>query len=102
MTWNGRYIGEMTVDAWEVMNSHQGRAPTNPDLRAPGEDRHPEALYHAIRVGFEPSGTRHRIYFGVDNLLNRMPSFGLDGTGAGGAIYPNTGRFFYAGARIRF
>ncbi|MGQ0589064.1 MAG: TonB-dependent receptor domain-containing protein [Sphingosinicella sp.] len=102
VTWNGRYIGEMTVDAWETMNSHQGRAPTNPDLRAPGEDRHPEALYHAIRVGFEPSGTRHRIYFGVDNLLNRMPSFGLDGTGAGGAIYPNTGRFFYAGARIRF
>jgi len=102
ISWNGRYIGPQTVDAWETMFSHQGRAPTNADLRAPDEARHPEALYHAVRVGFEPAGTRHRIYFGVDNLLNRMPSFGLDGTGAGGAIYPNTGRFFYAGAQIRF
>jgi hypothetical protein len=92
----------MTVDAWEVMNSHQGRAPTNPDFRAPDEARHPQSLYHALRFGFEPAGTRHRIYFGVDNLLNRMPSFGLDGTGAGGAIFPNTGRFFYAGAQLSF
>jgi len=100
--WNGNYLSEMTVDAWEVMNSHQGRPPTNPDLRAPDEQRHPQALYHALRFGFEPQGTRHRVYFGVDNLLNRKPSFGLDSTGAGGAIYPNTGRFFYAGAQIRF
>jgi outer membrane receptor protein involved in Fe transport len=100
--WNGNYIGEQTVDSWETMFSHQGRSPTNADLRAPDEARHPDALYHAVRIGFEPAGTRHRIYFGVDNLLDRDPSFGLDGTGAGGAIFPNTGRFFYAGAQIRF
>ena len=100
--WNGNYIGRQTVDAWETMFSHQGRAPTNADLRAPNEARHPRALYHAVRVGFEPAGTRHRIYFGVDNLLDREPSFGLDGTGGGGAIFPNAGRFFYAGAQIRF
>jgi len=100
--WNGRYIGRQTVDAYETMFSHQGRAPTNADLRAPNEARHPVALYHAVRLGFEPAGTRHRIYFGVDNLLDREPSFGLDGTGGGGAIFPNAGRFFYAGAQIRF
>ncbi|MGQ0660861.1 TonB-dependent receptor domain-containing protein [Sphingosinicella sp.] len=102
IAWNGNYIGEQTVDAWETMFSHQGRAPTNADLRSPEEARHPDALYHAVRIGFEPAGTRHRIYFGVDNLLDRNPSFGLDGTGGGGAIFPNTGRFFYAGAQIRF
>ncbi len=100
--WEGDYIGRMAVDTWETMFPHQGRAPTNADLRAPDEARHPRALYHALRVGVEPQGTRHRLYFGVDNLLNRSPSFGLDGTGAGGAIYPNTGRFFYAGAQLRF
>ena len=43
-----------------------------------------------------------RFYVGVDNIFNRLPPFGLTGTGAGGAIYSDVGRTFYAGARVDF
>lgn len=103
-----RYFSKMTVGDWEDQNSHQGRAPSNPDRFNPAF--YPETFYHALRFGIEPS-KRFRFYAGVDNVFNTLPPLGLDGTGtgalgggggAGGAIYPNTGRFFYAGAEAKF
>lgn len=41
-------------------------------------------------------------YAGVDNVFNQLPPFGLLGTGTGTAIYATTGRFFYAGAQVKF
>jgi outer membrane receptor protein involved in Fe transport len=39
---------------------------------------------------------------GVDNVTNRLPPFELTGNEGPAAIYPNTGRFFYAGAEVEF
>ena len=36
-------------------------------------------------------------YGGCDNVTNQLPPFGLTGAGAGSGVYPNVGRFFYAG-----
>ena len=103
-----RFFSRMTVGDWEDQNSHQGRAPSNPDRFSPAF--YPATFYHALRFGIEPN-KRFRFYAGVDNLFNTLPPLGLDGTGtgalgggggAGGAIYPNTGRFFYAGAEAKF
>jgi len=45
---------------------------------------------------------RFRIYGGIDNITDRQPPLGLDGTGAGSGIYNNIGRFFYVGAEAKF
>jgi outer membrane receptor protein involved in Fe transport len=99
-SYNLRFVGRMTIGAWETQFSHQGRPPQVPD--AWPITHYPDFLYHNFRMGFEPEGTRYRFYLGVDNALNKLPPRDLFGTGAGGGIYPNTGRFFYAGAEIRF
>ncbi|HET7816831.1 MAG TPA: TonB-dependent receptor [Sphingomicrobium sp.] len=98
--YNLRYISKMAIAAWETQHSHQGRPPQVPD--AFPVKYYPEVFYHNLRFGFEPPETNYRFYMGVDNVLNTLPPFGLDGTGGGGAIYPNTGRFFYAGAQIKY
>jgi outer membrane receptor protein involved in Fe transport len=43
-----------------------------------------------------------QIYFGVDNIFDKHPPFGLTGTGAGSAIYDVFGRKFYGGVKARF
>lgn len=97
--YNARFVGRQTIGIWELQHSHQGREPTNPD--AFPVTHHPDIIYHNFRLGFEPT-ENFKFYTGVDNALNQMPTWGLDGTGGGGAIFPNTGRFFYAGAEIKF
>lgn len=99
LSYDMRFLDRMTIGAWETQNSHQGRNPTNAD--AFPIVRYPRTLYHDIRIGFEPV-ERFRFYAGVDNVADQLPPFGLTGTGAGGAIYPAVGRFFYAGAQVDF
>jgi outer membrane receptor protein involved in Fe transport len=98
--YNLRFVGRQTIGAWETQFSHQGRPAQEPD--AWPVTHYPDILYHNLRFGIEPRGTEARIYFGIDNVLNQLPPRDLYGTGAGGGIYPNTGRFFYAGAQFKF
>lgn len=100
LSYNARFLSAMAVNSWETQFTHQGRGPTNPD--ATPFAKYPEVLYHNLRFGFEPEGTDFRFYAGVDNVLDQMPFLPLDGRGAGSGIYPITGRYFYAGARIAF
>lgn len=106
-----RWIGKQTIDFYETTHSLDGRAPTDPD-KFPVVWT-PNVFYHSIRVGFEPN-KRFRFYAGFDDLFDRAPPFGFDGTcgtggvfacsasGTGTAIYENIGRFFYAGAVAKF
>ncbi|WP_228243534.1 TonB-dependent receptor domain-containing protein [Porphyrobacter sp. GA68] len=100
LSYNARFISRMTVGTWETQFSHQGRPPENPD--AFPFTRYPDILYHNLRFGFEPEGTNFRFYAGVDNVLDQLPPSPLDGRGAGSGIYPNVGRYFYAGAVVNF
>jgi outer membrane receptor protein involved in Fe transport len=94
-----RYVGTMTIFSYETTHSVQGNPPQNPDASSPA--RYPQVFYHDIR--FETKvNSRFRFYFAVDNLLDKQPPFGLTGTGAGGAIYSDIGRFFYSGVQVDF
>jgi outer membrane receptor protein involved in Fe transport len=99
ITYRANYIGPQFVTSFGVQNSEQGRPPTNPD--AFPFKSYPDVLYHALRGNFEVD-KRFSFYGGVDNLLNRRPPFDLTGTGGGSGIFPVTGRFFYAGAEVKF
>jgi outer membrane receptor protein involved in Fe transport len=94
-----RYIGTMTIFAYSATHSVQGNPPTNPDASFPA--RYPQRFYHDIRLGAKVN-SHFRTYFGVDNIFNKLPPFGLTGTGGGGAIYSNIGRFFYGGVEVNF
>lgn len=109
--YNLRWIGPQTIDFYETTHSLDGRPPT--DLDKFPVIWTPDMFYHSFRIGFEPAKT-YRFYVGVDNLFDSAPPYGFDGTcgtggvfacGAGGtgtAIYENVGRFFYAGAVLKF
>jgi outer membrane receptor protein involved in Fe transport len=97
--WNTRYISHMLIFGYEQTHSENGNPPENPDVAA--VFHYPAVWYHDLR--FEARvADRYRFYVGVDNVFNRLPPFGLTGTGAGGAIYSDVGRTFYAGARVDF
>ncbi|MFN7176545.1 MAG: TonB-dependent receptor domain-containing protein [Thermaurantiacus sp.] len=93
-----RFVDRMTVGAWNTQNSIDGRPPTNAD--AFPFIYYPSVSYHDLRGSVRLG--QHRIYAGVDNIFDRLPPFDNLGTGAGDAIYSNTGRFFYFGADLRF
>ncbi|WNO53365.1 TonB-dependent receptor domain-containing protein [Stakelama saccharophila] len=93
-----QYVGKQTIGEYETQNSFQGRPPENPDAYPVAY--YPDLTYHDIRLGFEPTDI-FRFYVGVDNLFDKQPPFGADGT-APGSTYDNIGRFFYAGARVTF
>ncbi|MFN7399409.1 MAG: TonB-dependent receptor domain-containing protein, partial [Sandaracinobacter sp.] len=95
-----RYVGGTTVSAeYENMNSVQGRPPLNPDQFP--FTFYPDFTYHDIR-GTLNLKQDASVFFGIDNVLDTMPPFGLMGTEAGAGVYPNTGRFFYLGVDFRF
>ncbi|WP_373488389.1 hypothetical protein, partial [Blastomonas sp.] len=73
--------------------------PTNPD--AFPREFYPRVVYHNIRAAVDVTD-QFRFYGGVDNLTDRQPPLGLDGTGFGSGIYDNVGRFFYVGAEAKF
>ncbi len=87
------------IGAFATQNSNQGRPPENAD--AFPTKFYPDVFYHDLRVGFQPAKS-FEFYVGADNIFDRYPPFGLNGTGDGSAIFSTTGRFFYSGARINF
>lgn len=100
LNYNARYVGKQIISnfGWETFFPHQGRTPTNPDARP--TPWYSAVIYHNVRVGWDVN-PKFRFYAGVDNLTNELPQ--LDATGIGNdAIYPNTGRFFFAGAQVNF
>lgn len=114
-----RYIGPMTVGAWENYNSLNGLPPQNLDVSEIIE--YPATFYHDLRLEWKidkagPLGNDFRLYAGVDNLLNTAPPLGVAGTGggsggsgndrvtretSGGAIYDVRGRRFYVGFKAK-
>ncbi len=96
LSYKMRYIGPMYNGTYEDYNSLQGRPPTDPYAYSSRYHLYPSVFYHDARIEFD-AGQNYNIYFGVDNMLNKLPPFGLTGIGGGSGIYDNVGRFFYAG-----
>ena len=94
-----RFIDKQSIGLIESVRTVQDRAPTNPD--AFPRDFYPRVVYHNLRAGVD-IGDQFRFYGGVDNITDRQPPLGLDGTGAGSGIFDNVGRFFYIGAEAKF
>jgi len=94
------YVGKQIVSglSYETFFASQGRPALNPDAR-PFVYYDP-IVYHNIRIGVNAT-EKFRLYMGVDNLSNELPPYDSTGTGAD-AIYPNTGRFLYAGVEAKF
>lgn len=92
-----QYIGEQSIAAFEAQNSFQGRNPTNADAFA--NPNYSAVTYHNVRLS-QKVDTKFELYLGVDNLFGKLPPFGLLGNGGGDAIFPNAGRFLYAGFRV--
>lgn len=94
-----RYLDRMTIGNWRTQNSEQGRPPEDAD--AFPRVFYPVVTYSDLRGTFRIEDN-HSVFFGVDNVFNRLPPFDLLGDGAGSAIYPNMGRFFYVGVQANF
>lgn len=94
-----RYLSKQTIGAWRTQNSEQGRPPENPD--AFPQVFYPSVTYSDIRASARINDA-HTFFVGVDNLFDRLPPLDLLGDGAGSAIFPNMGRFFYAGFTASF
>ena len=100
-----RYISGMYVNAYEDFNSLNGLPPQDADYA--DFQKYPQVFYHDLRFDWNIKNTSGlgrdmNVFFGVDNIFDRNPPFGLTGTGAGSAIYPIRGRNFYGGFRARF
>jgi outer membrane receptor protein involved in Fe transport len=106
-TYNARYVGKQILLGFNYENFFglDGRPAINPDARP--QIYYDPVIYHNFQINFQPT-ERYRVYFGVSNFTNELPPLDLIGnenvsaTGQSGAIYPNTGRLFYAGAEVRF
>lgn len=94
-----RYLGQMVPGSWEDAHSVQGRAPQNAD--AYPFVYYKPVTYHDIRLQVDVS-KKYNFYLGVDNLLNKLPPYGLTGAGAGSGIYNNLGMFLYGGFVAKF
>jgi outer membrane receptor protein involved in Fe transport len=94
-----RYISKMVLNFYEDTYGLQGNPPQNADyadVRYYGE-----VFYHDVRASYDFTD-KMNAYLGVDNLTNRIPPYGLTGTGAGSGIYEARGRFAYAGVKFAF
>jgi outer membrane receptor protein involved in Fe transport len=97
LAWQMRYISKMVLNAYEDTFSVQGRPPQNEDY---ADVRfYPSAIYHDVRAAYDFNDQING-YVGIDNVANKVPPYGLTGTGAGSAIYEPRGRFFYAGVKL--
>jgi outer membrane receptor protein involved in Fe transport len=94
-----RWIGPMYLNTYEDYNSVNGLPPQNTDY-APIA-RYPGIFYHDLRLALDVT-ERFNLYFGVDNIADQKPPFGLTGIGAGSGIYDNRGRYMYAGVTAKF
>jgi len=94
-----RWIDKMYVNTFEDYNGVNGEPPQNPDYATIAQ--YPVVAYHDLRLGVEVND-KFEANFGVNNVTNRNPPYGLTGIGAGSGIYDNRGRFFYVGATAKF
>jgi outer membrane receptor protein involved in Fe transport len=96
-----RYIGRQSITDWEAQHETYGVPALDPYYA----DRiyYPSVTYHNVRFAVDMD-RGFTFYGGVDNLTDKMPPLGVLGTGSIGdadAIYDNTGRFFYAGFKVK-
>jgi outer membrane receptor protein involved in Fe transport len=101
--YRAHYIGPMVHGNWEDYNSLNGEGPQNSDRYDIKE--YPEVLYHNFRIAYKlPNlGDRHaEIYAGVDNVLDKHPTYDLDALTEGSAIYDVWGRRWYLGVNFGF
>lgn len=94
-----RYLGVMTIGTYETQHSVNGNPPQNP--YAYPFPNYPGTFYHNVSTTFEIA-KRFSLKLGVDNLLDTLPPYGLQGTGAGDGIYDNVGRTYYARVSIKY
>lgn len=94
-----RYIGKMTVGAWEDTHSVQGRDPQDADSYDIAY--YPATFLHDVRLQLDAT-KKFSFYLGVDNLIDTKPPLGTTGAGFGSAIYDNVGRRIYAGITAKF
>lgn len=96
-----RYLSSMTNGPYANYYSVQGRPPTNPNAFPDQYKLYPAISYHDVRAELDV-GKNYNFYLGADNLFDQLPPFGLTGAGGGSGIYPNVGRFYYAGVSAKF
>jgi outer membrane receptor protein involved in Fe transport len=106
--YQGRYIGKQAVASVgsgggiEDISTVGGRPPQNSDFA--DSQWLTSVVYHDLRLGYEFSD-KLDLYLGIDNVTNELPPAGLLGNGsvyAVDAIWDNVGRYFYAGALVKF
>ncbi|MDO9368145.1 MAG: TonB-dependent receptor [Sphingopyxis sp.] len=93
-----RWMSKQTIGSWESQNSHQGRPPTNADVYP--VKTYPAIGYLDLQLGFTLDKA-DRFYIGVDNVFDTLPPWGQTGTTEGGGIFSVTGRYFYAGVKLK-
>ncbi|HLY91474.1 MAG TPA: TonB-dependent receptor, partial [Acetobacteraceae bacterium] len=91
------FIGHMYLDDYADYYSLNGEAPQQPEYNL--AKKYPVTWYHDLKLTFDVR-KGYQFYVGVDNLTDKLPPYGLTGTGNGSAIYDNVGRFFYAGFKV--
>lgn len=99
-----RYLSKQTIAPWRTQNEEQGRPPE--DLDAFPRVYYPSVSYSDLRASWR-ADDRVSFFLGVDNLFDQLPPLdllanGTGGEGAGSGIFPNMGRFFYAGLQANF
>jgi outer membrane receptor protein involved in Fe transport len=94
-----RFLSNQLLVIAENVFTVGGRPPQDADAQE--FLRTSDVFYHAIRASYDIN-EKFNIYAGVDNLFDRLPPFGLTGTGAGSGIFDNRGRFFYIGLNADF
>lgn len=94
-----RWLDAMYLNTYEDYNSLNGEPPQNADY-APIK-KYPRVSYHDFKIGYDVTDNLN-LYLGVDNAFNKMPPYGLTGTGGGSGIYDNRGRFLYGGFKTNF
>lgn len=96
-----RYVHNMTVAGlYASQHIEQGRPVTNADVVP--DKYYPAITYSDLRFTAKVYKDIS-VYAGVDNVFDQLPPLDLLlGDGAGSAIFPNTGRFFYGGVQVKF
>lgn len=91
-----QFIGHQYIGDYANYYSLNGEDPQEPEYTL--QKKYPTVFYHDIKLTYDVN-KQFQFYLGVDNLTDKLPPYGLLGTGDD-AIYDNVGRFFYSGFKI--